>query len=77
MLVASSTAVSADWISSHLFLPHFLVDATAYLAHGIGAYPFLKYAEPVWAILMGVAQRAEQVVEAVEEIAPVVAEVVE
>src|SRR5262245_32872552 len=59
MVVSSGIATQAEWITCHVtWLPHVVVDATAYLLHGIGAVPFVKYAEPVWAILIG----AEEVV---------------
>lgn len=35
-------------------LPHVLMDLFAYGIHGIGTIPIIKYAEPLWSIIMGI-----------------------
>jgi len=37
-------------------VPHVLVDAVAYFTHGVGAIPFVRYLEPLVAVLMGAAE---------------------
>jgi hypothetical protein len=53
MVAASTLSVEASHLSHWLSLPHNIIDAFAYLCHGIGAVPICKYAEPLWMIVMG------------------------
>ena len=39
---------------------HILWDAAGYFLHGVGAIPLLRYFEPLWAILLGASEVAEE-----------------
>ncbi len=66
MIVASTVAHSKEWLSHHSYLPAVFIDAMAYLAHGLGAIPIVRYAEPVWALFFGAVEVAAETAVAAE-----------
>jgi len=68
MVLSSTLAKMAHWVSHHTYVPEVCIDAFAYFSHGMGAIPFVKYVEPVWAILYGAEKIAETVVETTEAV---------
>lgn len=53
MMTGSGAAMSAEFLSHWLFLPHIVIDTIGYGVHGVGLIPICKYAEPIWVLVMG------------------------
>lgn len=51
MIFASCLAKYGDQFFTNV--PHPVIDAFAYLLHGLGSIPFVKFAEPAWLLIIG------------------------
>lgn len=56
MVTGSAIASSVKHAEALPHLATVMVDTFGYLLHGIGSIPIIKHAEPVWALVFGVAQ---------------------
>lgn len=53
MVSASAFAKHAEEVSALVGVHHVGLDALAYLVHGIASFPFVRYAEPLWLVVLG------------------------
>lgn len=55
MVAGSALAHHAEAVEAVVGVNHLLVDTCGYFVHAAGAVPALRFVEPLWAVLMGVA----------------------
>jgi hypothetical protein len=56
MLLGSMIAAHKDSLGHLIGVHHIIVDTIGYFIHAAGALPALRYIEPVWLVLFGVAE---------------------
>jgi hypothetical protein len=56
MFMGSMTAKEGHAIAHWIGGSAIMYDVLGYLMHGIGSVPFVKFAEPTWAVLIGTAE---------------------
>lgn len=60
MLSGSTIAHEAKWFEGMIGVHQLVVDVVGYFVHAVGAVPAIRYIDPLWTLVMGASEVAEE-----------------